>query len=522
MKKLFLLLAVMGLLFVSCEEYGFQDPTNNNPIEQPEDIFELTDDDSYTVDAEGGTVQIVVTTNIEYTVDIPKKAQEWLSVSDTRATRTEKLTFTIEENDSDKKRSTTVRLLDIDGNKLQTIKFKQEAAADKDDDNEGESNEDDGTGNEDSDNGDKDDDNGDNGNEGNEGNEEGDTGDDTQPTSGLLTLSVDKTAVALGDVVTFTVTQAGVDVTAESIIYDKNMEKVEGGKFEANVAGSYSFFATKGGESSNYVNVSVVASIPELPEDTDAANTKFNHRILLVDHTGVNCGYCPMMIDNLRAFETKYPNWVEHVSEVTCHAGSMAGGDPGGSAAANIVNSFFRPNGYPNLSLNFYDGEIGNYQESYFCQLMNQEFTKLVKLDGADAGIAIATTGDPTVAFASVAVKAAVEQEYKITAWLLESKIYSKNQAGATKDYHFIYDHALRNIAGDYTSSDLSGMSLGVIKAGQTVDTAFELPITSKAWNYENMEVLVIVSAKNETKKWEVVNTAVCPINSNIGFEYLQ
>lgn len=337
-------------------------------------------------------------------------------------------------------------------------------------------------------------------------------------TTGSITLSADKTTIALGDTVKFTVMQEGVDVTAAATIYDPSMNKLANGEFVAEATGTYSFFATKGGESSNYVYVTVMASVPTLPEDTDVANTKFNHRILLVDHTGINCPNCPLMTDNLRAFHKT--EWVNNYNEVTCHAGGYAGGDPANSPAANVVNQFYSPSGYPTLNLNFYSGNVPNYYTDTFVVKMDEEFKKLIKKDGADAGIAVAVTGDSEMVYATVSVKAAVEQEYKVTAWLLESKIYG-NQSGASEDYHKIYNYALRNVGGSYSRADISGDSVGVIKVGECAETGFELPITSSKWKVENMDVLIIVSAKDKTKRWEVVNTALCPVNSTVGYEYL-
>ena len=153
---------------------------------------------------------------------------------------------------------------------------------------------------------------------------------------------------------------------------------------------------------------------------------------------------------------------------------------------------------------------------------MSETVSSLVKKDGADAGIAIATTGDSDKVYATVAVKAAVEQEYKITAWLLENNIYSKNQAGASKPEHYIYNHALRFIPGKYDRNNIQGESFGVIKAGQTISTGFELDITSTKWISENLEVIVIVSAQDKSKRWEVVNTLTCPVNQSVNFEYLK
>ena len=342
---------------------------------------------------------------------------------------------------------------------------------------------------------------------------------DLPTTTGPITLSADKTIVGLGDTVQLTVMQEGVDVTAATTIYDSSMNKLANGEFVAEATGTYSFIAFKGRESSNYVYVMVMASVPVLPEDTDAANTKFNHRILVIDHTGIKSPYCPQMTDNLRAFHNT--EWVNNYNEVTCHAGAYAGGDPANSPAANVVDQFYGPSGYPTLNLNFYSGDVPNYYTDTFVVKMGEEFKKLIKKDGADAGIAVAVTGDSEMVYATVSVKAAVEQEYKVTAWLLESKIYG-NQSGASEDYHNIYNHALRNIGGTYSKNDISGDSVGVIKVGECAETGFELPITSSKWKVENMDVLIIVSAKDKTMRWEVVNTALCPVNSTVNFEYME
>lgn len=340
-------------------------------------------------------------------------------------------------------------------------------------------------------------------------------------TTSDLVLSAEETTIALGEDIVLNVTEGGVDVTSASdcVIYDyKTMEPVTGSTLTPDSTGVYSFFATKGSKSSNTLYVTVLANVPTLPEDTDAANTKFNHRILLVDHTGISCGNCPNMMDNLRALHNT--EWKNSYNEVTCHGGGYANGDPARSAAATVVDDFYSPSGYPVLNVNFYNGIVENYSGDYFLKVIGEKFTQLIKKDGADAGIAIATTGDPTIVYASVAVKAAVEAEYKVTAWLLENNIYG-NQYGASEDYHRIYNHALRNIGGPYSKSDLAGNSVGIIKAGETAETGFEMEVKSN-WKHENMEVLVIVSAKNKANRWEVVNTALCPVNESAGFEYLQ
>ena len=347
---------------------------------------------------------------------------------------------------------------------------------------------------------------------------QGPDGPDQPVPTGDITLAADKTAVELGEEVTFTVTDAeGQDVTSQANIYDRDFNEV-GSKVTLNESGSYSFFATLGSKNSNYVTVMVMATVPEIPADPQPENFAFNYRALIIDQTGVNCGYCPNATDVLRTFENS--NWHTSYNEVTCHAGGYAGGDPGNSAAANALNQFQSSmiSGYPCILVNFY-GKPQSYSYSYVEAVLKTYVD--AKANGADLGITLAVTGDASCVYAAAQLKAAASKEYKVTAWLLESGIYSPNQAGATKDYHKIYNHALRNMSHEYSKSNVQGDSIGVLNEGETYDCAFELPIISTKWNYENMEVLVVVSAKDANGRWEVANSATCKINEAKEYEYV-
>ena len=89
------------------------------------ETFTINGNGEYEVSAAGGEVKVKVTTNLEYTVEIPAEAKAWLSVADTRAVREETLTFTVAENASFDERSATVELKGADGKVLQSIVFKQ-------------------------------------------------------------------------------------------------------------------------------------------------------------------------------------------------------------------------------------------------------------------------------------------------------------------------------------------------------------------------------------------------------------
>lgn len=82
-------------------------------------------DNSINVPPAGGTQEIKLTTNLDYTVEIPDNAKSWLSlVPKTRAMREDIIVFNISAN-KEIQRFATVALKDKQGNTLQTIIFRQ-------------------------------------------------------------------------------------------------------------------------------------------------------------------------------------------------------------------------------------------------------------------------------------------------------------------------------------------------------------------------------------------------------------
>ena len=340
---------------------------------------------------------------------------------------------------------------------------------------------------------------------------------------GSITLSADKTTLALGDSVTFTATMEDeetgetVDVTNYVTLMDGDLNEVSN-PYTPEASGHYTFMCTYGSETSNNVDITVMAQLPNLPNDPEPTNLAFNHRGLFIDHTGVGCGYCPVVVEVFRSLRSRPSH--QHFNEVTVHAGGYATGDPANSQAANIVNQFHEPKSYPDVRLNFYGGNVGQNVASFEAAL-----DRYIKKDGADVGISMAVAGDSSTIYCAAQVKAKVAQEYKVVAWLLESGIYSPNQASyiGEKDYYKIYDFALRNISGTYSRANISGESIGVLEAGKTHDCTFELPITSTKWNWEKMGVLVIVSTKTGSGSWEVANTAYCSLDDKAkAYEYVE
>ena len=75
------------------------------------------------VSSEGGNVTVQVTTNIDYTVSI---SADWLTYVDTKALRTETITFAVASNPTSQIRTAQVQLLDAEKNAVQTFTVAQD------------------------------------------------------------------------------------------------------------------------------------------------------------------------------------------------------------------------------------------------------------------------------------------------------------------------------------------------------------------------------------------------------------
>lgn len=80
------------------------------------------------LEAEAGTVDITVTSNLNYNVSIPEEAQSWLSVVETKATKTETMTFAYAECIGSIRKA-TVAFVDEANKIISTMTFIQQGSA---------------------------------------------------------------------------------------------------------------------------------------------------------------------------------------------------------------------------------------------------------------------------------------------------------------------------------------------------------------------------------------------------------
>ena len=329
------------------------------------------------------------------------------------------------------------------------------------------------------------------------------------PVSAEAKLSVVKNVLEVNTPIEFIVEdEAGNDVTALATIYDKNIFEEVTNPFTPTADGKYKFYAVYGDAITNDVDVIVTPTVPALPEDAKPESTEFKHRILLVDHTGNECGYCPKMMTALKEvaetgdYHSKYYEAMAHTYKQS---------DPASSSAAFAVSGHYGISNYPTLTYNFYHTTTSSYNAEH----IKSQIDALWK-EYAEVSVAAATSLATKSVVVNTQIKAALTGEYSINAWLLEDGIEAK-QTNATADWMNIHDNAIRNVA---TTEPLTGYELGTIEAGKSVEQVLSLDIVSTAWNRDNLKVMIIVSKKNEKGKYDVANVAICPLNQSISYDY--
>lgn len=330
--------------------------------------------------------------------------------------------------------------------------------------------------------------------------------------TGDITLTVVSNTIDVNTPIEFIVTdsESGDDLTSSSTIYNKSDFSAVENPFTPTLDGTYKFYATCGDSISNDVEVVVNAVKPELPQDPDSANTSFKHRILLVDHTGNTCSFCPKMMAALKEV-SETEDYHSKFHEAMAH--SYAQTDPATSSTAYSISGFFGVTAYPTLTYNFDKSVVSSTNT----EVIKQNIDALWKSE-AEAGIAAAANLASQSVLVKAEIKAAVAGEYRINAWLLEDNILAE-QAGASSSQSWMNTH---NNAIRYApiTDPITGYDLGSIEAGHTAEKEMTLKIEKSKWNRDNFKVMVIASKKGSNGNYDVANVAICPINSTVAYDY--
>lgn len=367
--------------------------------------------------------------------------------------------------------------------------------------------------------------------------------------AGTLRLVLDKDVIQNNgsDAATFKVMLGEEDVTSKSTIYDDENEelKLSNGKFTATKTGMYKFWASYGtyvtydpkAYDSGYVTVNVIpVPVPAAATDVTPDKTSFVRRVFLAQSTGTECKYCPGMVYIMRQTFDK-----DKMVLAAVH--NFASGDPAyvpqptyGALGASAV-----PGVAIDLSTSF--GDCTDQPA------LASAIKKRYDAEDAHVGISVNSVIENDMLIAKVCVKAAVDGNYNVGAWLLEDNI-SGYQADELKikqlDKEHNYDlhhNCVRAVQSGVGSQSYVGFPLGDIKAGETVEKTFVMYLFNEtasndngdkvddSWKIEDLHLAVFVT-EPDTKglyfqkfngQYYTVNNAIdCKIDCEVGFDYAE
>ena len=253
-------------------------------------------------------------------------------------------------------------------------------------------------------------------------------------------------------------------------------------------------------------------TVPELPADPEPGNTSFNHRIMLLQHTGTYCSNCPNLMISLKAL-SEMDEYVSKYQHVTAHSYNETG-DPAYSQAAANLSQAFCSGYYPELTFNLTKENTGT---SLAVSTITGIIDQLHK-ETADVGIAAAAgLADNTIGV-NVQIKAAKAGQYRIAVWVLEDGIRGK-QEGASEDWMNTHNNAVRAMAGNTLNMRIYGEKMGELQVGQTAEKSFSVAL-DETWKVENCKVLVVVNAAGADGRYDLANCILCPIGGVVTYDY--
>ena len=332
-------------------------------------------------------------------------------------------------------------------------------------------------------------------------------------------LTASTNVMRVGESVEFSVVFAGKDVTSESTIHEYYSNEEISNPATFSKTGDYALYAKYNGESTNLVSISVFdASVPEFPVDSNPKNYDFKHRMLLIDHTGTDCGYCPMMMLQLKKIEED-PAYNDYFNLAVSHAYNLD--DAALSTTSFMLTQYYQSilrvlTGFPTLTYNYQYGDSAGSNMTYI-----EKHFKALKKESTTTAVAVSTKLDGDKIVISASLKSKEADLYKVNILLLEDNIYSY-QYNASESWMHYHNNAIRDAYPQLVYTDITGTEWGYVGAESTTHKVFEMPITNSKIVKQNCKVLVIIAAKSAeyNNKFEVVNTTLCGVNQSKPFEY--
>lgn len=267
----------------------------------------------------------------------------------------------------------------------------------------------------------------------------------------------------------------------------------------------------------NPVTVTAVDfAIPTRPADPQPGSTSFKRRSMLMQFTGLGCGWCPFMIAALHDVLAEEA----YGSKAALASIHSYGNDPM-APEENIAGIFGYSNKAPVLLIDMAAEISGVYQDLN----MNIETVKTAidksLSSPAKAGIAVRTAVNGNTLVARMTIKAAEEGTFRVGAWVLEDGLTGtqSNFGMADNGYNFNTHNNVVRKADSNMSNSFRGYDMGTLSAGETADHLFVITLDS-SWKKDNCHLLFFVTALDGTSYTVTNAIATNSLSEAVSFEY--
>lgn len=256
-------------------------------------------------------------------------------------------------------------------------------------------------------------------------------------------------------------------------------------------------------------------AIPTRPADPQPGSTSFKHRAMIMQFTGLGCGYCPYMIASLHDVLAEE----SYGSRAVLGAIHTYSGDP--YAPDEPLDSAFGVRSYPTV---IFDMKSVLYNYNYNTNVTNlKNAIDASTSEPAKAGIAVRTAVDGNTLVARMTIKAAENGSFRVGAWVLEDGLSGtqSNYGMPDNGYNFnIHNNVVRKAdSRDNGSTSFAGHDMGQLNAGDTADYMFVITLDS-SWKKDNCHLLFFVTALDGTSYTVTNAIATNSLSEAVSFEY--
>lgn len=260
--------------------------------------------------------------------------------------------------------------------------------------------------------------------------------------------------------------------------------------YSTSEAGSRSFWIAYKTYNTSQTPLAVTAvdfEIPTRPIDPQPDNLQFKHRSMIMQFTGLGCGYCPFMIAALRDVLADE----NYGSKAVLAAVHTYSGDP--YAPADRLDYYFNVSNYPTVIFDMMV-QIQNY--GYTANIANIKNCIDQSLSSAaQAGISARMAKDANTLIVRMSVKAAESNSFRVGAWVLEDGLTGTQSNYGMEGEFNTHDNVLRAAdSKDSNTNSYTGYDIGHLNAGDTSDHLFVIPLDPE-WDADNCHLLLFVSA---------------------------